>query len=75
MTESKPEQNDVSEAGMLVRNIAEPIKLSDLQLKGVSAEAARGGDNIRVWTRLYLRCAQATPDTLRPNRLAWLAEP
>ncbi len=54
MTESNPEQRDPPKSGILVGNIAEPIKLSDLQLDGVSAEAGRGGDTIQIWTRLYL---------------------
>src|SRR6266849_3713599 len=55
MTESEePDQGDSRKPGVLVGNIAEPIKLSDLQLHGVSAEAGRGGDTIKVWTRLGL---------------------
>jgi hypothetical protein len=54
MTDSNPEQGGPAKSGILVGNIAEPIKLADLQLNGVSAEAARGGDTIKVWTRLYL---------------------
>ncbi|WP_441234484.1 hypothetical protein [Bradyrhizobium sp. 930_D9_N1_4] len=55
MTESQqPEPGSLPKPGLLVGNIAEPIKLSDLQLNGVSAGAARGGDTIQVWTRLYV---------------------
>lgn len=54
MTESQREQDDPRKSGVLVGNIAEPIKLSDLQLHGVSAEASRGGDTIKIWTRLSL---------------------
>jgi hypothetical protein len=55
MTESQqPEQDDPKKPGILFKNIGEPIKLSSLQLNGVSAEPARGGDTIKVWTRLYL---------------------
>jgi hypothetical protein len=35
-------------------NQGKPIKLTDLQLNGVTAEAGRGGQTIKVWTRLYL---------------------
>ncbi len=40
------------QAGTLVGNLGEPIKLTELQLNGVSAEAARPGQPIKVWTRL-----------------------
>lgn len=40
--------------GLPVGNIGKPIKLTDLQLNGVSAEAGREGQTIKVWTRLCL---------------------
>lgn len=47
-------RSDRPTTGMLVRNQGEPIKLTELQLDGVSAEAGRGGETIKVWTRLHL---------------------
>lgn len=40
--------------GVLAGNLGEPIKLSELQLDGVTAEAGRDGQMIKVWTRLSL---------------------
>ena len=40
--------------GLLVGNLGEPIKLTGVNMCGVSAEAARGGDTIEFWTRLSL---------------------
>jgi hypothetical protein len=54
MDESQPKQNNPDKLGVLVGNIGEPIRLSDLQLAGVSAEAGRSGDAVKVWTRLCL---------------------
>src|SRR5258707_6486225 len=54
MTESQPEQGNAPNPGTLTGNLAEPVKLSSLQLHGVSAEAARGGDTVKVWIRLSL---------------------
>lgn len=54
MTESQPEQGNAPRAGIPTGNLAEHVKLSGLQLHGVSAEAARGGDTVKVWTRLSL---------------------
>ncbi|MDA9407016.1 hypothetical protein XH80_09895 [Bradyrhizobium sp. CCBAU 45384] len=54
MIESPPEQDQPRPPGIMARNIADPIKLSGLQLHGVSAETARGGDTIKVYTRLSL---------------------
>ncbi len=42
------------EPGILLGNGGKPIKLSGLQLDGVSAEAGRAGEAIKVWTRLAL---------------------
>jgi hypothetical protein len=39
---------------VLTGNLGEPIKLTELQLNGVTAEAGRSGEPIRIWTRLYL---------------------
>lgn len=38
-----------------VRNIGEPLRFSDVEpLAGFSAEAAKGGQQVKVWTRLAL---------------------
>lgn len=39
---------------MPVRNIGKPIKLSKLEIAGVTAEAARGGEQMKIWTRLSI---------------------
>src|SRR6266403_1784669 len=55
MTESQqPQGNDPAKPGIPFKNAGEPIKLSGLQLNGVTAEAAREGEPIKIWTRLYL---------------------
>jgi hypothetical protein len=54
MTESEPTNGKSEEPGILVGNGGKPIKLSGLQLDGVSAEAGRAGEAIKVWTRLAL---------------------
>lgn len=41
-------------SGALLGNRGAPIKLADLQLNGVSAEAGRDGQTIKIWTRLCL---------------------
>jgi|GEM_PF-2188883 len=40
--------------GQLVGNLAEPILLPNLQLDGISASAARAGEKVQLWTRLFL---------------------
>jgi hypothetical protein len=54
MTESGPTNEQSEEPGIQLGNGGKPIKLSGLQLDGVSAEAGRAGDAIKVWTRLAL---------------------
>lgn len=54
MGKSESKQQDESLPGFLIDNRGQAIKLSGLQLNGVSAEAARGGDTVKVWTRLWL---------------------
>lgn len=39
---------------VLVGNLGKPIKLTELQLDGVAAEASRAGETIKIWTRLHL---------------------
>ena len=41
-----------------VENTGEPVCLKDLNLAGVSAEAARNGDEVEIWTRLALTSDQ-----------------
>ena len=40
--------------GVVAGNLGEPLKLAGLQLNGITAEAARRGDALKVWTRLSL---------------------
>ena len=47
-------QEPSSLPGMVVRNLGDPIKLSDVQVNGIAAEAALSDSTIRVWTRLSL---------------------
>lgn len=54
MTESSHQQHQPRNTGIVVGNLVEPLKLSGFQLHGVSAEAGRGGDAIKVYTRLSL---------------------
>jgi hypothetical protein len=39
---------------MHLRNSGKPIKLAKLEISGVTAEAARGGEQVKVWTRLSI---------------------
>lgn len=54
MSESSDATNKKLARGGLAGNVGEPIKLTGLTLAGVSAEAARGGQTIKLWTRLSL---------------------
>jgi hypothetical protein len=55
MNELQPEQQcEPRRPGVLIGNAGEPIKLTSLQLHGVSAGAGRGGDTIAIYTRLCL---------------------
>jgi len=54
MSESSACSDTKPKPGMLAGNLGEPIKLPNLLLAGVSAEAARGGQNVKIWTRLSL---------------------
>jgi hypothetical protein len=54
MTESEPKNEEPEMPGILLGNAGKPIKLSGVQLDGVSAEAGRAGESIKVWTRLAL---------------------
>lgn len=54
MTESEPTNEKSEQPGFLLGNAGKPIKLSGAQLDGISAEAARGGETIKIWTRLSL---------------------
>lgn len=54
MTESEPKIEGTEMPGILLGNAGKPIKLSGVQLDGVSAEAGRAGESVKVWTRLAL---------------------
>ncbi|WP_221989571.1 hypothetical protein [Rhizobium laguerreae] len=54
MSEPLEPITDTQMPGVLAANIGTPIKLSDLMLDGVTAEAARSGDAVKIWTRLHL---------------------
>ncbi|MCB1549986.1 MAG: hypothetical protein KDJ41_19465 [Hyphomicrobiaceae bacterium] len=54
MSESPDSNNNKPARGVLAGNLGEPIRLTDLTHVGVSAEAARGGQKIKLWTRLSL---------------------
>lgn len=41
-----------------IGNLGEPIYLKDLNMAGVSAEAAQGGQTIQIWTRMALTSDQ-----------------
>ncbi len=41
-----------------IGNLGEPVYLKDLNLAGISAEAARGGQNVQIWTRMALTSDQ-----------------
>lgn len=49
------------------RNAGDPILLENINFHGVSAEAARGGDKVNVWTRLILTSDQALFHKIVPN--------
>ena len=52
--------NDEPFAGRLVGNVGEPTRLKELNLAGVSAAPAKGGDTAKIWTRMPLTSAVAT---------------
>jgi hypothetical protein len=54
MTESHSDQDNSRSPGTLAGNLGEPVKLAGLQLNGITAEAARRGETLKVWTRLSL---------------------
>ncbi|MBU2532340.1 MAG: hypothetical protein KKB37_06340 [Alphaproteobacteria bacterium] len=54
MSESAEPSDNKLASGVLSGNVGEPIKLTDLTLGGVSAEAARIGQTVKIWTRLSL---------------------
>lgn len=51
----------------LVQNLGEPIRVSGLNLVGVVAEAARGGETASVWTRIAISSDQALFHRIVPN--------
>lgn len=54
MTEPSKPRPGQPLAGVLAGNLGKPISLTDLQINGVSAEAARDGQTVKIWTRLCL---------------------
>ena len=45
--------------GIRVGNLGAPIRLTGVNLCGFSAEAARGSDTVKVWTKLALTSDEA----------------
>ncbi|WP_439548840.1 hypothetical protein [Falsiroseomonas sp.] len=56
-----------SRSGILVGNLGEPIRLTGVNLCGFSAEAARGSDTVKVWTKLALTSDEALFHRLAEN--------
>ncbi|MEA2890384.1 MAG: hypothetical protein QOI05_1177 [Bradyrhizobium sp.] len=54
MAESADDDPKEPPAGTLAGNLGKPVKLTGLQLDGVTAEAAREGETFKVYTRLSL---------------------
>jgi hypothetical protein len=54
MTESEHKNEKSDKLGILLGNAGKPIRLSGMQLDGISAEAGRAGESIKIWTRLCL---------------------
>lgn len=53
--EDAPVSTDAARIVGSVRNIGEPLRFSDVEpLAGFSAEAAKGGQQVKIWTRLAL---------------------
>lgn len=48
------DETAVPRPSQLIGNIGEPIGLNELNVHGVSASAARGGEQVKVWTRLAI---------------------
>ncbi|MET3649838.1 hypothetical protein [Phyllobacterium ifriqiyense] len=40
--------------GVLEGNLKEPIRLTGIELNGISAEASNKGGTVRIWTRLFM---------------------
>ncbi|WP_316202871.1 MULTISPECIES: hypothetical protein [unclassified Bradyrhizobium] len=54
MTESAHENVNLPPPGTLAGNLGEPIRLTGIQLDGISGEAAREAETFKVYTRLCL---------------------
>lgn len=54
MTESSTEEAKEPGPGIVAGNLGKPIELTGIQLDGVSAESAQGGEVIKIYTRLSL---------------------
>lgn len=46
-------------SGIIIENLGEPIRLTDMNLAGVSATAARADDTVTIWTRMEITSDQA----------------
>ncbi len=46
--------NEEHSVGNLVSNVGEPIRLKEMDLAGISAAPAKGGDTAKIWTRMSL---------------------
>ena len=56
---TKPESDEPAERPeLIVSNLGDPIRLSDMNMAGISAEAARGGETVEIWTRMSLTSDQ-----------------
>ncbi|MFZ7320463.1 hypothetical protein ACLS0R_18070 [Comamonas jiangduensis] len=57
MTQNLDKQTSVEQSPVLgtVRNIGEPLRFEDVEdLAGFTAESAKSGDKVRIWTRMAL---------------------
>jgi hypothetical protein len=53
--------------GVLADNVGEPIRLTGVNLCGVSAQAGRGGDKIEIWTRMVLTSSEPLFHKITPG--------
>lgn len=67
MLDTAADDTSNQQNGVLFKNLGDPIRLVDANLAGVSASAARPGDNVEIWTRLALTSDQAVFQKIVPN--------
>ncbi|BBD98872.1 hypothetical protein SAMIE_1023730 [Sphingobium amiense] len=58
MNDLETDDSPAPKAGDLVSNLGNPILLKNVNMAGVSAEAAQGGQKIQIWTRMALTSDQ-----------------